>query len=53
MELTDASEVEHTVAQGTALMLPEVGDLHLWGMVSPKPAQLPPRDGNGDTPAPA
>lgn len=43
MELTDASEVEHTVAQGTALMLPEVGDLHLWGMVSPKPAQLPPQ----------
>lgn len=29
--LTDASEVEHAVAQGTALVLPEVGHLDLWG----------------------
>ena len=28
---TDAREVEHTVAQGSILALPEVGDLHLWG----------------------
>lgn len=28
---TNASEVEHAAAQGTVLVLPEVGDLHLWG----------------------
>lgn len=32
---TDTGEVEHTVAQGTVLMLPEVGDLHLWGHGQP------------------
>lgn len=33
--LTGTCEVQHTVAQGTALLLPEVGDLHLWGHRQP------------------
>lgn len=32
---TDASEVEHTLAQDTVLTPPEVGDLHLWGHGQP------------------
>lgn len=32
---TNTSEIEHAVAQGTVLVLPEVGDLHLWGHGQP------------------
>lgn len=32
---TNASEIEHAVAQGTVLVLPKVGDLHLWGHGQP------------------
>jgi hypothetical protein len=34
--LTNTSEVQHTVAQGTDLLWSKVGHLHLWQEVSPK-----------------